>query len=96
MKLKDMTVEDALEYLEIEIEETAEGSRLVWGPNDDRAGEKVTLADAEEMVSGTTESWEIIRKALSNDGSTVKAFYVDQISAWTVIKDELKTDEIPA
>jgi hypothetical protein len=91
MKLKEMSLFEAAERLQIDIEETTKGLRLTFGPDDEKAGEVVTLEDAEEMISSHKESWKFLKSSLSDKGESVKSFYYNVISEWANIAAFLKS-----
>lgn len=94
MKLKAMSLFEAAEKLGIEIEETVEGLRLTFGPDDEKAGEVVTLEDAQGMIAGHKESWKFLKSSLSDNGESVKSFYYNVISEWANIADFLKNEPV--
>lgn len=94
MKLKSMSLFEAAEKLGINIEETVDGLRLTFGPDDEKAGEVVTLQDAEEMIAGYKESWKLLKFSLSDNGESVKSFYYNVISQWANIADFLKNTPV--
>lgn len=90
-----MDLFEAAEYLELEIEETAEGLRLTHGPDDDKAYEEVTLEDAEEMISESNAAFERMSGAKYSAAVNriVGKLICDNTSAWTAIADFLKSKE---
>lgn len=91
MKLKEMSLFEAAENLGINIEETVDGLRLTHGSEDQKAGEVVTLEDANEMISGHKKSWKFLKSSLSDNGESVKSFYYNVISEWANIAAFLKS-----
>lgn len=96
MKLKEMSLFEAAEMLDIEIEETTEGLRLTHGENDPAAYGVVTLETAAERITDSREAYERMLEAKYSPMITamVEEIIVDSYSAWTTVSDYLKSLEV--
>jgi hypothetical protein len=93
MELKEMSLLEAAEILDIEIEETPEGLKLTHGEEDKAAYDEVTLEDAEERISESNEAYARMLEAnySSMINEMVGKLIIDNCSAWTVVASHLKT-----
>lgn len=97
MKLKEMSLFEAAELLDLKIEETTDGLRLTHGEEDpSTAYEEVTLEEANERITDSNEAFERMLEAgyspLIRDlaGKVI----VETCSAWTAVADYLKSLEV--
>lgn len=91
MEMPTMTLDQAVEYLDLNTEVVDDGTRLIWGSSYEKAGGEVTLSDAEDHISGENGTWEKSRKGPSDSPFNGKTFYVDTFSAWPAVKNHLQT-----
>jgi hypothetical protein len=95
MELKEMTLFEAADYLDLEVKETTEGLRLFHGSEDPTAYVEVTLVEAEEGLADSHEAYARMLEAKYSPmiNKMVGQVIVDSSSAWTVVAVHLKTLE---
>jgi hypothetical protein len=93
MELKEMSLLEAAEILDIEIEETPEGLKLTHGEQDPQAYSAVTLENCEERIAESREAYERMLEAKYSPmiNEMVGKLIIDNCSAWTVVASHLKT-----
>lgn len=96
MKLKEMSLFEAAELLDLKIEETTDGLRLTHGEEDPAtAYEEVTLEEADQRIADSNEAYE---RMLAADYSPLirdlaGKVIVETCSAWTSVSDYIKSLE---
>lgn len=95
MKLKEMSLFEAAEKLDLEIEETVEGVKLTHGENDSAAYADVTLETVEERINESNEAFQRLVDAKYSPMiyKMVEELIVDSFSAWTAVASHLKAVE---
>lgn len=95
MKLKEISLFEAAEYLDLEIEETTDGLRLTHGENDPVAYDVVTIEIAEERITDSREAYERLLEAKYSPmiNQMVETIIIDSYSSWTVVASYLKSLE---
>lgn len=88
MQRKEVSLEEAIEHLNLVSKETPEGTSLYWGSDSDKEGQAVTFEESETEKGRTQAHWKVVKATLSNSAH-LRDFYAKTFRSWSAVSENL-------